>query len=292
MATVDVDAVTAEEISRLMVGRDVVLDIAKQPADYGEELLKVEHVDLYTEGGVKLLHDISFRLRAGQILGIAGVDGNGQDELADSIFGLRPVASGLIRLKGRDITNRPVHEIREAGVGLIPADRLETGVADGLTLWENFIPNKVDDRALKKGGLLDLSLIRKQSEQLADAYRIKYSSVDQLVQLLSGGNIQKVVVARELSEKPVVLIANQPTRGIDVGAQEFIWNEILTYRDRGNAVLLISADLNEILELSDSVLVMTGGEVAAWFEDSTDLTEDELGLYMLGVKKQTGVIEG
>lgn len=287
---VDTKDVTAEEISKLMVGRDVILNVDKTKANFGKVLLETKDVTSFNEDGVKVLNKVSFKLKEGQILGIAGVEGNGQNDLAECIFGLKKVASGDILFQGQSIKNNPVYKIRNTGISLIPEDRMVTGTAADLSIWQNLISDKSDKAEVKKHGLLNIPLIKEQTSEIIDRYQIKCMNGDQMVQMLSGGNIQKVVVAREMSSNPRILIANQPTRGIDVGAQEFIWKEILKFRDAGNAVLLISADLNEILELSDSVMVMIDGEVSAYFEDSSKLTEEELGLYMLGVKKQK--IEG
>lgn len=291
IGTVETKDVTPEEISKLMVGRDVILNVNKKKATFGKELLKVNNVIGYNDDGIKVLNNVSFNLKEGQILGVAGVEGNGQNALAESIFGLKKVSSGEIIFQGKPITNQPVNKIRNSAISLIPEDRMETGIAQDLSIWENLISDKIDKQELKKHGLLNMPLIKNKANQIVDNYHIKSMNIEQNINMLSGGNIQKVVVAREMSSNPKILIANQPTRGIDVGAQEFIWNEILKFRDEGNAVLLISADLNEILELSDSVMIMINGEISAYFEDSDKLTEDELGLYMLGVKKQT-TIEG
>lgn len=288
--TVETKDVSPEEISKLMVGRDVILNVDKSKANFGKVLLEVKDVTGFNEDGVKVLNNVSFKLKEGQILGVAGVEGNGQNDIAESIFGLRNVSSGEILFEDTSITNKSVYKIRKSGISLIPEDRMITGIAEELSIWQNLISDKTDLPELKKHGLLDISLIKKKAEEIVNRYQIKSINSNQIIKMLSGGNIQKVVVAREMSSNPRILIANQPTRGIDVGAQEFIWKEILKFRDEGNAVLLISADLNEILELSDSVMVMIDGEVSAYFEDSSQLTEDELGLYMLGVKKQK--IEG
>lgn len=288
IGTMEVANTSAEEISRFMVGRDVVLQVAKTPAQFGEVTLNIENLSAHREDGVQVLKDVFLKLHRGEILGVAGVEGNGQNDLAESIFGLRPVTKGNIYFDGEDITHHSVKDIRSRGIGLIPEDRMTTGVASDLTIWENLIADKMGKEEINKGGYLNLSGIMERSKEVVEKFAIKSIGITQDVNMLSGGNIQKVVVAREMSSRPKLLIANQPTRGIDVGAQEFIWKELVNFRDDRNSILLISADLNEILELSDSVIVMVNGEIVAYFEDADALTEAELGLYMLGLKKQEG----
>lgn len=290
--TVNVEQVTSEQISKLMVGRDVILDIEKTDAEFKEPILEVNNLITYDSSGVKVLDDVTFQVKGGQILGVAGVDGNGQNELAETIFGIRESASGVIKIEKNDITNNSIAEVRSHSVSLIPEDRMTFGVAGDMTIWENLISDKVDKEQFKNRLGLDLPQIKEYSNNLREQYRIKSMNVDQSIDMLSGGNIQKVVIARELSASPRLLIANQPTRGVDVGAQELIWNELVKYRDQANAVLLISADLNEILELSDSIMVMIDGKIVAYIEDSKNLSEEELGLYMLGVKTQDEIVGG
>lgn len=287
IGTIPVASSTEEEISRFMVGRDVILKVNKKPPTLDGELLKVENLSYENEDGKKILSGVSFKVRKGQILGIAGVEGNGQNELAECIFGLRKCKNGKIVFKGEDLLDKNIHEIRQMGVSYIPEDRMTMGVAGGLSIWENLISDRIDKKELRKNGLLNIKYIKDFSNQLIKEFNIMCRNCEQPVSMLSGGNIQKVVVAREFSAHPQLLICNQPTRGIDVGATEFIWKQILNFRDAGNSIMLISADLNEILELSDSILVMFNGEVAAYFSDSKKVSEYDLGLFMLGIKKQT-----
>lgn len=287
IGTMDVKNSTEEEISRFMVGRDVVLNVQKSQAKLGDALLTVKNLSYKNDEGRDVLRNVSFSLRKGQILGLAGVEGNGQNELAECIFRLRNSNGGEILFDGDDLLKLNIKDVRNLGVSYIPEDRMTTGVAGPLSIWQNLIADRVDSKDLRKHGLLNGKRIKELSDNLIDEYKIFCRNSEQSVGMLSGGNVQKVVIAREFSSKPKLLIANQPTRGVDVGAMEFIWKQIVDFRDQGNGVLLISADLNEILELSDSILVMTGGEVAAYFPDSKKVTEYELGLYMLGLKKQT-----
>ena len=284
--TLEVADTSEEEISRRMVGRDVVLQLDKSAPEFGETKLSVRKLSFVNRFGKKMLKDVSFNLKAGQILGIAGVEGNGQNDLAETIFGLTKGAAGGIFFNGENILGKNVREIRDCRISYIPEDRMTLGVAKDGAIWENLIADRVDSGELKRGGFLNHSKIAELSNRLIEEFKILCRNRHQTLEMLSGGNMQKVVVAREFSSDPEILIANQPTRGIDVGANEFIWNKIVEKRDAGKAILLISADLNEVLELSDSVMVMCDGEIVAYFEDAKELTEYELGQYMLGLKKQ------
>lgn len=279
--------VTQEDISRLMVGRDVVLEIEKEKSNPGSAVLKVRNINYSDETNKKLLNEINFSVRSGEILGIAGVEGNGQRELVELITGLRKYSDGNISINGNDISKLDINDIRKLGTSHVPEDRMTYGAAGEGSIEENLVSDRVYDREFNKGPLLNMAFIHKLSQKLVKDYRVKCDSPDQAVKMLSGGNIQKVVVAREFSSSPKLLIANQPTRGIDVGATEFIRRKLVELRDEGTAVLLISADLNEVMELSDSLVVMYGGEIVAYFKDSSNITEEELGLYMLGLKKQS-----
>lgn len=286
VGTMDAANATEEEISKFMVGRDVILKMNKQPASFGETLLKVENVSFENKDKKKVLNNVSFEVKRGQILGIAGVEGNGQNELAECIFGFHKGVEGKILFEGQNLLEKNIMDIRESGVSYIPEDRLTTGVATKVSIWENLVSDRIHKKELREKNLLSQKKIKDMSQQLIKDYTILCRNENQEVGMLSGGNMQKVVVAREFSANPDLLIANQPTRGIDVGANEFIWKRIIELRDQGKAIMLISADLNEVLELSDSIMVMCDGEVAGYFEDSKEVSEYELGLYMLGLKKQ------
>ena len=286
VGTMPVADSTEEEISRFMVGRDVVLKVNKKPAQFGETLLEVQNITYWNQENKKVLNNISFSLKRGQILGVAGVEGNGQNELAECIFGFYKNIQGKILLNGQNLLEKTIYEIRSSGVSYIPEDRIKTGVAKDVTIWENLVSDRIDNKELKKNGILNHKKIITMAKELINNFAILCKKEYQQAGMLSGGNMQKVVVAREFSANPELLIANQPTRGIDVGANEFIWKKIVEQRDAGKGILLISADLNEVMELSDSILVMCDGEIAAYFENSKDVTEYELGMYMLGIKKQ------
>lgn len=282
----NVASVTQEDISRLMVGRDVVLKVDKQPAQPHDIVLKVRNL-AYHQGNVKpLLNQINFDIRKGEIVGIAGVEGNGQLELVEIITGLRPLEEGDVTISGQSIKNLSIREIRELGTAHIPQDRMTYGVAADANIEENIISDRFYKKAFQIGPLLNMKLIQKLSKALVNEYKVKCDSPYQTVGMLSGGNIQKVVVAREVSSNPEFLIADQPSRGIDIGSTKFIHRKLVELRDQGSAILLISADLNEVMELSDSLLVFYGGEITAYFPDTSKITEEELGYYMLGLRKQ------
>lgn len=280
--TVNSNDITSEELSKLMVGRDINLSVEKNHLEKGEKILSLNDVSAFNKEGIKILNSVNLDVYRNQIIGIAGVDGNGQTELADSIFGLRTIKTGSIKFEDNEIKDESVSFRRKTGISYIPEDRLWMGVSSNLTIWHNLMADKLGE-AFK---VINFSDVDKKSNDLIKEFDIKAISNSQNLNMLSGGNMQKVVVARELSSNPKLLIANQPTRGIDVGAQEFIWKQMIKFRDEGNAILLITADLNELIELSDTILVMLEGEIVAELDNSTKISENELGLYMLGVKKQ------
>lgn len=284
----DVESVTEDEISRLMVGRDVKLDIDKSKAVPKEVLMDIKNISMVNDIGRKKVNNVSFSLRKGEILGIAGIEGNGQSELINVITGLEKNSEGDFFVHGRKMTGENVLNIRNSGISHIPEDRMHTGIAPGMSVMENCVSEKYRDKdMLKLSFLLDNEKIRAYSKEIIESYRVKTDSENTPITGLSGGNIQKVVVGRECTLPSDILVINQPTRGIDVGAIEFIRKKIVALRDEGRGILLVSADLNEVMTLSDSLLVMSNGEIVAYFEDAKSVDEYELGLYMLGTKKQT-----
>ncbi len=244
--------VSKEEISRLMVGRDVILTVEKEKAVPAEVVLKVRDLEYTNEWNKKMLDRISFDVRKGEILGVAGVEGNGQRELVDMLFSLNTPDSGAVTVNGESVLNKSQRVVRDLGVSLIPEDRMTFGIAGTGTIEENLMSDRVASKRYNKGPLFD----------------------------------QKVVVAREFSCNPVLIIADQPTRGIDVGATEFIRKKLVELSRAGAAVLLVSADLNEVMELSDSLIIMCNGKIAAYFEDTSRLDDTVMGEYMLGLKQQ------
>ena len=279
--------VTPQEISRLMVGRDVVLKVEKDKAQPDKEVLRVRDLSYTNEWGKKMLDNVSLSVRKGEILGIAGVEGNGQKELVDLLFGFSRPNGGSIQVNGENLIGLSQREIRQKHVSLVPEDRMLYGIASTASIEENLISDRSGSPEFNKGFLFNMNAIHKKTEQLIKDFTVLCKNGRQAVGSLSGGNIQKVVVAREFSNDPVLIIADQPTRGIDVGATEFIRKKLVELSRSGIAVLLISADLNEVMELSDSLIIMHGGKIAAYFEDTGELTDELMGRYMLGLEQQS-----
>lgn len=280
--------VTSEEISRMMVGRDVELASARPSCGAVEAKVALVAKDLVKTNaeGKRTLNKVSLSLRKGEILGIAGVEGNGQVELVEVLTGLAHVEQGSITINGQDATNKSPREIRDMGVSHIPQDRMTLGVASRASIEENLISTTYDKVPIRKGILIDLTAVSEFAQDIMKRFDVRAVSSKQPVGTLSGGNIQKVVVGREFASNPGVIIADQPTRGIDVGASEFIHKYLVQAAEKGAAVLLVSADLTEVMGLSNRLAVMYEGEIVAYFPDATKVTEDELGLYMLGLKRQ------
>jgi simple sugar transport system ATP-binding protein len=253
---------------------------------YKRQVLKIQDLVMVDFNSKIVLKNVSFNVRKGEILGIAGVEGNGQRELTEIITNMYKATSGKVFIGGQDIENYSIRQVRELKVSHISEDRMTYGVVSNGTIMENTISDRYYKKEFNRNLLLDFKKTKKLSEQLIKDYNIYCDDYDQPIRMLSGGNMQKVVAAREFSSSPKLIIANQPTRGIDVGASEFIRNKLVSMRDEGCAVLLITADLNEVLEVSDNLIVMCDGEIVAYFEDVSTLTEDELGEYMLGLRKQ------
>lgn len=279
--------ISKEEISRLMVGRDVILTVEKDQAQPTDVVLRVRDLEYTNEWNKKMLNKLSFDVRKGEILGIAGVEGNGQRELVDMLFNLNTPDSGIATVNGQSVIGQPQRKIRDLGVSLIPEDRMTFGMAGTATIEENLMSDRSADKKYNNGPLFNMKKMHEDSDQLIKDYKVLCKSRNQQVGMLSGGNIQKVVVAREFSADPILIIADQPTRGIDVGATEFIRKKLVELSRAGAAVLLVSADLNEVMELSDSLIIMYNGGIAAYFEDTTSLTDAVMGEYMLGLKQQS-----
>ncbi len=289
----ETESVTEKDISKLMVGRDLVLEYHRPKNTFDNEVLRVEGVNLKPFLNYGELKNINFSINSGEILGIAGVEGNGQNEIIDIITREITQDSGNVLYKGEDIFNKDILSLRNNGLGYIPEDRMTKGIAKDASIAENAVTNRIQSNELCKKGIIDSKRVNTLSEQFIEEYKVLCSSKEQPIGSLSGGNIQKVVVARECSNNPNLLIAEQPTRGVDLGAIEFIHKKILDLRNNGVGVLLVSADLNEVIELSDKLIVVFDGEIVAYFEDTKNLTEETLGLYMLGIEKQEkNILEG
>lgn len=282
----DLKEISAEDISRLMIGRVVrSSDLKKPDVTIGKAALSVDDLSVFAPNGKPLLNQIRFNLREGEILGIAGVEGNGQSELVNTITGLNDQFEGDISLDGKSIKGLKIKNIRNRGLSHIPEDRMVYGASQKASISDNIIATIFDRPDLSGNIFLKQKPIEALSHQLIDDFAIKASSPKENIGNLSGGNVQKVVVAREIHFLPRVLIANQPTRGIDVGAAMFIRQKILDLKKEKAATLLLSADMSELFSLSDRIIVMYGGEITAFFEDVSVLDEQTLGWYMLGVKK-------
>lgn len=287
MGVHEMKGITEQDISNLMVGRDVILNIEKKPPKTGKPTILVKDLTITDENGKARVNKLSFALREGEILGIAGVEGNGQSELAEALTGLIKYSSGSIEICGKEISGYGVGKIRQLMVSHIPEDRMTTGVAPGLSITENALADKISSGRFSKNGIIKRDTVRQYGRDIVKDYNVFCKNPDVSIDSLSGGNIQKAVLARELSSDPKVILANQPTRGVDVGATEFIRKRLIRMRDNKNSVLLISSDLNEVLGLSDSIMVIHEGQLAAYFPDASKITEAQLGLYMLGIEKQS-----
>lgn len=279
--------VTEQSLATLMVGREVALKVDRADTDQSQRVCAVQNVTILNERGNEVCSDLSLNVHSGEIVGLVGVEGNGQAELLEAVAGLRAVASGAIDLDGSDVVPLSVLQRRVLGLASIPEDRIASGLATGASVAENLVSTKLNDRRYVRNGLLDLKAIRANAKKLIERFSIRVSGPNAAVGTLSGGNMQKVVVARELSEQPQLLLVSQPTRGVDLGATQFIWRSITDARDAGAAVLLSSADLSELLALSDRLLVFYRGKIVAAFLNKGDLAPETLGTYMLGLSRQT-----
>jgi simple sugar transport system ATP-binding protein len=284
--------VTAEtnpaEITKLMIGRDVLPSVHKQSPHLGDPVITVQDVRCQSDRGVEALRGISFEVRAGEIFGIAGVEGNGQTELVEVLTGLRPITGGQITMHASSdvpIANRTPKQVRMLRVGYIPEDRRGRGLILPFSVADNLVFGIQERPPFSRGGVLDFHRIMANARNLIPRFDIRPRRADVPVGTLSGGNQQKCVLAREFSEDPRFLIASQPTRGLDVGAIEFVHKSLVEKRDQGVAVLLVSAELDEIMALSDRIAVIYEGEIMGTFEAGA-VDEDRLGLLMTGGEAQ------
>jgi general nucleoside transport system ATP-binding protein len=274
-------------LARMMVGREVFMVVNKPPVRRGQPVLHVNDLTYVSETGKTALDRVSFNVYEGEILGIAGVEGNGQTELVEVLTGLRKATGGTATIDGKPLLSGDPRQAREAGIAHIPEDRLNNGAALGVSISDNLIVDRYYKAPYERNGLLQPAAITHGAEALIDRFNIVTSNSENPLQSLSGGNMQKVIVAREFSAQPRLLIAAQPTRGVDVGAIEFIHQHLIDQRTEGLPVLLVSADLQEVLKLSDRLMVMYNGHIVAIFPDPSAVAEEELGLYMLGAKRQS-----
>jgi general nucleoside transport system ATP-binding protein len=275
-----------KELARMMVGRDVVTSWDKPLTKSSNVMLRIERLGALDDKGLLAVKNLSLEVRAGEIVGIAGVSGNGQRELAETLVGLRRATGGKVVVSGVDLTNHLPAAIIAAGVAFIPEERLSMGVIRDFTVQENAILETHASPPLAHGVFFDFSSIASHAGQLVREYDVKTPSLSTPVKSLSGGNIQKLILARELSRQPKLLIAAQPTRGVDIGATEYIHRRLIEQRNAGTAILLISEDLDEVLALADRIAVMYEGEIVGIVPPNTPV--DDLGLMMAGAKKMPG----
>ena len=281
VGTVDKNETNSVELAKMMVGREVLFRLQRKPLERGKEVLKVEDVETYNDRGIKILNKIGLTVHKGEIFGLAGIAGNGQKELAQVITGLRKTTNGKVYLLGKDITNQHPLVIANSGTNYIPPDRLKVGLVPNLSSIDNVILRRYRKNPIGSGILINYKKAREYTESLIDKFNIMVPRIDAPVKLLSGGNMQKLLLAREISENPSLLIAVHPTRGLDIGATEFIRKKLLEVRDSGMAVLLISEDLDEILMISDRIGVIYEGRITG-IMDAKNADVHKIGLLMAG----------
>ena len=288
VGTVDIKDTSKQELSNMMVGRPVQLEVEKGPAHPGEVILDVKGLTVHSKSSKKnAVHNVSFQARAGEIVCIAGIDGNGQTELVYGLTGLEKVSGGSITLCGQDITKYSVHKRNQAGLSHIPEDRHKHGLVLDDTLENNIVLQSFRDKRFQSRGFIKRDAVREYANKIIDQYDVRSGQGPVTVaRSMSGGNQQKAIVGRELDRENPLLIAVQPTRGLDVGAIEYIHKQLVAQRDAGKAVLLVSLELEEVMSVSDRILVMYEGEIVGEL-DPKSTTPQELGLYMAGAKRNT-----
>ena len=286
--TYDTKDVSIEKLTELIIGHSLEssYDSLRKQAKNNDTILSVENLS-FEVGGVKKVDNVNFAVHAGEILGIAGVQGNGQEELIKVITGMEAFQSGKVILGGVDISTSDILHKREAGLAYIPEDRMQDGIAATASIQDNAISTYYRKPEYSGKVFMKGKNIRKIAQELIQKFQVKTNSEKQRINSLSGGNIQKVVVAREWQTSPKCMIASQPTRGIDIGSANYIHHQLIDMRNNGAAILLISADLNEVMAVSDSLIVMFEGKIVAYFKSAKDVSANELGFYMLGTKKQS-----
>lgn len=286
IGTVNIADTNKEELSRMMVGRDVSFSVDKKPANPGETVLSVEHMTVpskaHSNNAVK---DISFNVRRGEIVCIAGIDGNGQSEFVQALTGLEKMSAGKITFNGKDITSASIREKSKSGMSHIPEDRHKHGLVLDYSLEQNMVLQRYWEKEFQTAGFIKNKAVRAYSDRLIEQYDVRsgQGSVT-IARSMSGGNQQKAIIAREIDRNPELLVAVQPTRGLDVGAIEYIHKQLVEQRDSGKAVLLVSLELDEVMDVSDRILVMYEGELVGQL-DPKEITVEELGLYMAGAKR-------
>ena len=286
IGTVNIADTSKEELSKMMVGRNVSFTVDKKEKQIGDTVLKVEHLTVpskaHSNNAVK---DVSFNVRKGEIVCIAGIDGNGQSELVQGLTGLEKISGGTISFNGQDITKASIRDKSKLGMSHIPEDRHKHGLVLDYTLEQNMVLQRYWQPDFQAGGFIKAKAVRDYAEKLIEQYDVRSGQGPvTIARSMSGGNQQKAIIAREIDKDPDLLVAVQPTRGLDVGAIEFIHKQLVAQRDKGKAVLLISFELDEVMDVSDRILVMYEGELVGQF-DPKQITVEELGLYMAGAKR-------
>ncbi|MBR3225283.1 MAG: ABC transporter ATP-binding protein [Atopobiaceae bacterium] len=282
MGTVDVAQSSENDLAARMVGRNVNLKVEKAPAHPKDVCLSIKGLTVRDERGIEQVRDLNLNVRAGEIVGIAGIDGNGQSELVDAIMSLAKARAGTIEVKGVEVQNTSPRKVIDSGVATIPSDRHRWGLVLPMIVSENAVLEHHGDEVYGKGIMLDYDKLRAYTEELVSQFDIRPAGCEEeRISGLSGGNQQKVIIARSVTHAPDVLIAFQPTRGLDVGAIEFVHKTLIAERDRGVAILLISYELDEVMDVSDKIAVIYHGQIVGEFEQGT-VGEDELGLLMAG----------
>lgn len=284
----EIEDLDPAKLSKMMVEREVDMRIEKAPAKPKDTVIHVDHLNYVDDFGKLVVNDLSFGIRAGEVVGIAGVEGNGQTEVSEIISGLLPRTSGEIYLNGKETSGKSIAQIREMGLAHISEDRMKQGMAAGLSIRDNILACYLNSGRFGKKQLLNMKKLNGFVDQCIQNFEIACTGGSENIKFLSGGNIQKVIVAREFSGSANFIIANQPTRGIDVGTADLIRRLLVkTTRESNNAVLLVSSDLAEIMEVSDRLLVMKNGQIVAQFTNVKSVTDETLGEYMLGVKRMS-----
>ncbi len=283
--TVNKDDVTKDKLAEMMVGRAVLFDFNKKDKNINDVLLNVENLDVYSESGSKIVDNVSVNVMRGEILGIAGISGNGQQALVQTIAGLRRAAEGKIIFDGCDITNKPPRFVAQHGINYIPADRIGMGLAPDLSCVDNAILRNYYKKPILNRFIINYKKAQEYTDRIVREFSVAVADINAPIKLLSGGNMQKLLFARELYENPKLLIASYPSRGLDLSATEFVRREMLRIRDEGMSVILISEDLDEILSISDRIAVMYSGRIIG-VVDAKKTDKNKIGLMMAGIKSE------
>ncbi|GMR09812.1 MAG: ABC transporter ATP-binding protein [Anaerolineae bacterium] len=288
---IDLEGVTKKDLARLMVGREVLFRIDRKAATPGEPILEIRNLQALDDKGLPALKGISLEVRTGEILALAGVSGNGQRELAEAVTGLREATGGSVIAQGREVTNASPSHVLEAGLSFVPEDRVGMGSVPNMNISENLALRNYRIPPIGNGWVMNLVAMREQAEKLVDEFDIATPSIETPSRLLSGGNLQKLILAREISGAPAMLVAMQPTRGLDVGATEAVHRILLEQRDEGAAILMISEDLDEIMALADRIAVIYEGQIMGEMSaEGADI--EEIGLMMAGTRTAHNVKAG